>query len=292
MGFTSYSVENRSLRSETLGYTTNSFDTIFTQNQERRIHESMSPVGVAIREARDSDAHPTTIPIILNLDVTGSMGSIPHELIKTGLPKMMSSLIQNGVKDAALLFTAIGDHEVDSYPLQIGQFESGDEELDMWLTRTYVEGGGGANIGESYLLAWYFAAFHTEIDSLIKRNQKGFLFTIGDEPGLEVIPEKALKEIFGDGQYKRWTDKELLEKAREKYHVFHLFIERGWRSESAKAYWDNLLGQDNIIVDSIDRIPELVSNTILKVANQEGALIVDTKSQTSDGDSSDAEEML
>jgi hypothetical protein len=257
-----YSTSNRAMRSESLDYLHKDVDEIFTQNTEKKIHESMSCNGLKLREARDSETHPTTIPIILNLDVTGSMGQIPHDLVKTGLPKMMGSMIQRGVKDAALLFTAIGDHEIDRYPLQVGQFESGDEELDMWLTRTYLEGGGGGNMGESYLLAWYLAAFHTKTDSFEKRGQKGFLFTIGDEPGLTSIPETALKEIFGDGQHKTWTDAELLEKAREKWHVFHLLIERGWRASAAEEYWKKTLGQDCIPVKDIMKIPEMVSDIV------------------------------
>src|SRR5690606_5631209 len=99
----------------------------------------------------------------------------------------------------SVLFLAIGDHETDSAPLQVGQFESGDAELDLWLTRTWLEGKGGANSGESYLLAWYFASKFTKLDSLDKRGQKGFLFTIGDEPGLSILPKRAINEIMNDG---------------------------------------------------------------------------------------------
>ena len=142
MGYTSYSVEDRADRAITSGYYTKSASDIFTQSKVQKIHESMNPKGIKFRECLDSDAHPNTVPIIISLDVTGSMRRIPHELVKDGLPKLMGTLLQNGVKDASLLFTAIGDHECDSYPLQVGQFESGDKELDLWLTRTYLEGGG------------------------------------------------------------------------------------------------------------------------------------------------------
>ncbi|STD12570.1 hypothetical protein [Chryseobacterium carnipullorum] len=40
----------------------------------------------------------------------------------------MGGIIQGGVPDPALLFLGIGDHECDAYSLQVGQFESGDEE--------------------------------------------------------------------------------------------------------------------------------------------------------------------
>ena len=143
MGGGSYSYSSRSIRSESLGYKTKSVNDIFEQNKKRQIHEQMDPKGVSIRESRDSDEHPNSIPIIIALDLTGSMGHIPHELVKDGLPKIMSGIIQHGIADPQVLFLGVGDHECDNAPLQVSQFESGDAELDMWLTRTYIEGGGG-----------------------------------------------------------------------------------------------------------------------------------------------------
>ena len=86
------------------------------------------------------------------------------------------------------MFGAIGDHECDSCPLQVGQFESGDVELDMWLTRTFLEKGGGGNNGESYGLAWFMANNFIRTDAKDKRQQKGFVLTIGDEPVLHNYP--------------------------------------------------------------------------------------------------------
>src|ERR1017187_6594857 len=113
MGYALYSSDSRSFRAESSGYKTKSVNEIFTQNVEKKMHDSMNPNGVILRECCDSEAHPNTIPIQLYLDVTGSMGHIPHDLIKDGLPTLMSSLIQNGVKDASLMFGAVGDHECD-----------------------------------------------------------------------------------------------------------------------------------------------------------------------------------
>jgi hypothetical protein len=70
-------------------------------------------MDVAIRESRDSTDHPNALPIILALDVTGSMGSIPHYLVKEGLPHLMDGIIQKGFPDPQVLFLGIGDHECD-----------------------------------------------------------------------------------------------------------------------------------------------------------------------------------
>lgn len=265
MGHSSYSMDSRHTRSVAQGYTTRSRDEIFTQQKEKKMHKDMDPKGVMIRESNDSEAHPNTIPILLFLDVTGSMGHIPHEMIKEGLPTLMGSLTQNGVPDAALMFGAIGDHETDTCPLQVGQFESGDAELDMWLTRTYLEGNGGGNGGESYLLAWYFAANHTRTDSFSKRNKKGFLFTIGDEPCLRNLPVSAVISIHGKARNEiaqgSYSAEELLAEAQKMYNVYHIFLEHGGRT--CDAAWKQRMGDNLIIIDDHTKVSRVISDVIL-----------------------------
>lgn len=277
MGMGSYSVETRTIRATTLGYASKPASEIFTQ---RSMDNAMNPHGVMLRESRDSDEHPNSVSIILALDVTGSMGSIPHFLVKEGLPHIMGNIIQRGIKDPQLLFLAVGDHECDSSPLQVGQFESSDELLDKWLTDVYLEGGGGGNAGESYLLAWYFAGFHTSIDCFEKRQQKGFLFTIGDEPTLPEIPAKALTKIMGTGQYHNYPASVLLDKARERYHVYHLHVkETGAGSEKrTQDGWKQLMGSNLIMVDKHTEIAKIIPDIVSQVALAEMNPVVQTAS--------------
>ncbi|WP_445711966.1 hypothetical protein [Flavobacterium sp.] len=263
MGGTKYNFSARLSKAAKEGYASKAANEIFTQNKLRMAHESMNPNGVTFREARDSEANPNSYPIILGLDVTGSMGHIPHELVKEGLPKLMGGIIDGGVPDPALLFLGIGDHECDGYPLQVGQFESGDEELDMWLTRTYIESGGGGNAGESYLLAWYFAAFHTRTDAFEKRGQKGLLFTIGDEPNLKVLPASAIKEIMGSGE-QTYSDLELLAEAKKRYEVYHISVLHSTRAQTAEIGWKEVLGENCISVEDYKTIPEVIKDIVCK----------------------------
>lgn len=263
MGYGSYSVDDRNIRSSVEGYETKSVQQIFKQTT---IKNEMSPLGVSLRESKDSEDNPNSVPIILALDVTGSMGMIPHSLVKTDLPTIMGKIMQQGVPNPQMLFLAIGDHEYDSSPLQVGQFETCDELLDKWLTDVYLEGGGGGNAGESYMLAWYFAARHTVLDSFEKRGKKGFLFTIGDEPTLPILPGRVIDNIMGTSQGMDITSAELLEEARKSYHVYHLHIKEtgSGRRQSVVAGWIQLMQDDVIVVEHREDLTKIIPEIIAK----------------------------
>ena len=262
MGYASYSASDRNTRAMSAGYHTKSAEQIFTQ---KSINNAMSPHGVKVRESRDSEEHPNSLAIVLALDVTGSMGSVPHFLVKTGLPDIMSRIIKQGEPDPQVLFLGIGDHECDDSPLQVSQFESGDELLDKWLTDIFLEGGGGGNVGESYMLAWYFAAYHTACDCFEKRNKKGYLFTIGDEPVLSEVPARFLKTLMGDGQYEDFMATVLCDKASEKYNVYHIHIHEttsGSRQEVIDG-WKQILSNHLIVADRKEDVAKIISDTVL-----------------------------
>lgn len=262
MGNTSYDFTARAVN--TKAYCSQSFDTTFEQQKQRRIHESMAPKSVKLRECRDSPTHPNTVPIILGMDVTGSMGKIPHNLVQTGLPKLMSSIITGGVPDAALLFLAVGDHKSDSYPIQVGQFESGDAELDMWLTRTYIEGNGGGNGGESYSLVWDFANRFVVTDAWEKRQKKGFIFTFGDENIHDVIPNSFLNSTYSDtNEEASLTTNQILEKLTQKWNFVHIHIDHGYKSREVIPTLRDILGEHLIVTDDYTTIPDIVAKYVI-----------------------------
>lgn len=260
MGYGGYSVQASVTRAHDMGYHTKSTAEVF---KSRSINSAMNPYGLKVRESRDSDEHPNSLPIIISLDVTGSMGSIPHFLVKEGLPSMMADIMDSGVKDPQVLFLGIGDHQCDDAPIQVGQFESSDELMDKWLTTVFLEGGGGGNEGESYLLAWYLAAKHTSIDSIDKRGKRGYLFTIGDEPTLNGISKNSLKDIFGPGEYSDYTAAELIELASKQYNLYHLHIAETYAGGIKKTFdgWRELLG--NNVIKVLDK--RLVSGVIAEI---------------------------
>lgn len=232
----------------------------------RKIEKKMSPINLTFRESRDSAEHPNSFPIIIGLDVTGSMGSVPHHLIAHTFPKIMGKIMQAGEKDPQVLFTAVGDHEVDSSPLQVGQFESSDELLDKWLRNVYLEGGGGGNAGESYHLAWYLAANHTKLDSFEKRGKKGILFTIGDEPTLKSLSSADIRNITGNGDCKSKSAAELLEDAQKMYDVYHIHVTftGAGRDKRTQDGWKQLMGDHVLFANTQDEIANLIADTVIK----------------------------
>lgn len=261
MGYSSYSFEQRSVR--TSNYQQKSQEEIFTS---RDLSEKMNPKKALIRESRDSDVHPNSIAIIIGLDVTGSMGFIPEKLIKVGLPNLISHLMEMGINDPQILFVAIGDHKSDKAPFQVGQFESGDAEMDMWLETVWLEGNGGGNSHESYGLTWWFAANRTSIDCFEKRNQKGFIFTIGDERFHEDINPSNLRSIMGGEEFGRepvpFSD--FYQMASEKYEIFHLHCTEGSYGTGPLYQWRDLLGEDYAIcINDINTIPKVIAEKVI-----------------------------
>lgn len=247
-------------------YQTQSTEKVFAN---RNLVDGLNPSKITLRESCDSDLNPNSTPIILGLDVTGSMGKYAHDIAVRVLPSLINNIIDfSSIKDPHIMFMGIGDVRAgDSAPLQVSQFESDIKVLES-LRELFIEGGGGGNSNESYDLAWYFAANKTKIDSFDKRAQKGFLFTFGDElPAKDALTSAQLKRIFNNGDMKVYNSlEEQLAAAQEKYHVFHIVIEQGGGCRSGlsgiKEAWHTLLGKNALFLKDVADLEELIISTI------------------------------
>ena len=224
-----------------------------------------------MREARDSDEHPVSVPIAVLFDETGSMGHVPT-VLQTKLAELFGLLLRKGyVEDPQLLVGAYGDTEVDSTPVQIGQFES-DNRADETLDNLYLEGAGGGNHGESPHAAWWFLGSYAELDSLDKRGKKGYLFTVGDEVPLEVLRASDIKRHIPDATIQAdLTREECLEIARQKFEVYHVVINNyAAAGQHSVDVYTKLLGSDHVIVLQDE---EAVADTIaVAIGLAEGTL--------------------
>ncbi|MEO0734166.1 MAG: hypothetical protein AAFZ52_15125, partial [Bacteroidota bacterium] len=236
----------------------------------------LDPFRLDMRESRDSEEHPTSLAIGLFLDVTGSMGHIPHDLVANQLGQLMDTLTEHGVTSPQVMFSAVGDHRCDSAPVQVGQFESSTQLVNDGLSRLFLEGGGG-DAPESYLTAWHVAARHTSIDCWEKRRQKGFLFTVGDDTSHHRFEGPLQSKIFGYDQATTVTDRELLTEASERYHIFHINVGKG-NQQAANArvsnYWQPLLGNHFVNLPDYRQLGLLVAMIVAGMTGGDVATVV------------------
>jgi hypothetical protein len=231
---------------------------------EQKVHVRLDPKGVKVRESRDSLEHPESIPIAIMLDVTGSMQSVPKE-VHSRLPNMHTIATKIGILDPQFLFGAVGDEFSDRGSLQIGQFESDNRMADD-LEHFWMEGGGGGSNEESYQNAIFFFARHTEIDSLSKRNKKGYLFLLGDEHPYKVVKSSTIETILGYNLEGRdIPTSEVIEECQKKYNIFFIIPSdtNHGRDASLAAAWKKHLGDEHVLImSSASDICELVATTV------------------------------
>lgn len=240
--------------------------------KSRRIDEALNPKNV-MRECCDSEEHPYTVPVILSLDVTGSMGQTAVEVAKK-LNVIMTDLYGK-VRDVEFLIMGIGDLAYDNYPLQVSQFES-DIRIAEQLDKVYFEGGGGGNMYESYTAAWYFGARHTKLDCW-KRNKKGIIITMGDETLNPYLPARNLCAVTGDTLQGDVETSDLYKEVIQKYDVYHLAV----RTSTYKYYKDEIersfkqyLDDEHFRVVSLDNIVSEITDIVVNAANHENSEII------------------
>jgi len=245
----------------------------YSDSGARRVHDSLNPYGVAMRESRDSDEHPQSVAISVLFDVTGSMGSVPRTL-QQKLPQLFGLLLRNGyARDPQIMFGAIGDATCDRVPLQVGQFES-DNRMDDHLGNIVLEGGGGGQMTESYELAMYFMARHTSIDCFEKRGRRGYLFIIGDEMAYPKVFGKHRRDLLGERSTEDIPLETVVREVKRMYDTYFLLPSGSAYAGDTRVldFWRNLLGQNALEVDDLDAACETIG---LTVGLGEGAIDLD-----------------
>lgn len=242
--------------------------------KSRNIDAVLDPKNVR-RECCDSDEHPNSKPVILALDVTGSMGDGAVKVAKS-LNNIMENLYES-VEDVEFMVMGIGDLYCDDAPIQASQFES-DIRIAEQLDKIYFEGGGGGNGYESYTAAWYFGLYNCELDCW-KRGRKGTIITIGDEPLNPYLQESELKRVLGNIGHDTLTKtKDLYRAVIDKYNVYHIALDDRstsyrWYEGTIENSWRPLLG-DHLYVSTLNELPKTIAE-IVKESNSDDT-VVDT----------------
>lgn len=238
--------------------------------KQSRLHESVNPAGV-IRECCDSAEHPNTVPVILGLDVTGSMGGATAECAKK-INDVMTDLYKD-VKDVEFCCMGIGDFYCDRAPLQVTQFES-DIRVAEQLEKIWFEAGGGGNSYESYTAAWWFGVNKCKLDCW-KRGKKGLIITMGDEPLNPYLAASDVSHFMNEKIQGDIETEELWKAVKEKYEVYHLIVMD--HQTCASSYgdqldntWGKYLDEDHLKRVSLQNIGDTIINIVKEHAAANG----------------------
>lgn len=250
--------------------------------ESRSLSPILNPKNVT-RECCDSEEHLNTIPVILALDVTGSMGAAA-KACAAKLNEIMTSLYEK-VNDIQFMTMAIGDFSYDRAPLQVSQYESDIRILEQ-MDQIYFEGGGGGNSFESYTAAWYFALKHTKLDCH-NRGKKGIIITLGDEPLNPYLPRGAVENVIGDKLQGDIDTNDLYREVTEKFDVYHISVDDSdssyrYHQIDADRTWKKVIG-DNYKVSTLQNLAKTITDIIVNSAVEYETVEIGSAHIDSDG---------
>ena len=238
-----------------------------------------------LRESCFAKGFNDATPIIIAIDGTGSMGTVPG-IIQDQLPKLIELLVEQGVSDHPNVMFMCFDDEHACPPdavFQMSQFEIGAKELVTSLNEMIIPGNGGGNSGEAYHLPIYAAANHTKLECFDQNGQKGFFFLICDEepyyyagdPAQHGTSPAIAKEVFGDTLEKEVSMLDSLKKLAERYHVFCLRPEHTshGKDNEIKKLWQKLFrdaGEDPERVINVGETDALISTMAMTIGRLAG----------------------
>ena len=256
----SYSAGRSVLDDGSLDIKTSSAAQVYKQ---RGLNSMLNPYGVT-RLCADSEEHPNTVPVILALDVTGSMGQTAVE-VAAELNKIMTRLYEE-VNDVEFMIMGIGDFAYDDAALQVSQFES-DIRIAEQLDKLWFEFGGGGNTYESYTAAWAFANTQVNLDCW-KRGKKGIIITMGDEELNPYIPPNAYNTYVGQ-QYSdtELNTSQLYDAVKDRFDIYHINVHHRTRgNEENIATFRAVIGGDHVYDVPVNGVAQTIVDIIENAA--------------------------
>lgn len=256
---------------------------------QKSLHSELDPKS-RVRECCNTEEHPNTMPVILALDVTGSMGSACDECAAS-VANLMKDLYEQ-FEDVEVCVMGVGDLECDNSPLQVSQFES-DVRVAKQMQEIYLEKGGGSNSYESYTAPWYFGLYHTRLDCFDKQGRKGVIITMGDEPLNPALNKRDVEHFLGVGleeQVELKTNK-LYKEASKKFDIYHISVEddrtnynsdRGSYEEQVDKSFKDVIGDDHYLVSSVNGLQKNIVKCIEKSYKKRGRLTEDAPAEKKD----------
>lgn len=178
-------------------------------------------------------------PLIIAIDVTGSMASWPAEIFDR-LPLLFNTLSQYR-PDLEVCFAAIGDAAVDNWPLQVTSFSSG-YDLEQQLGALYGEGSGG-DAPESYGLFAHWVDTHVTIPNA---KEMPFLIVFGDITMHDIIPASQIQHYLGDNPQTDVDAIKAWQSVASKWNTWFMRRPTGSRGDQVDLQWGQAIGQQKI----------------------------------------------
>ena len=205
----------------------------------------------------------STTPIVVAVDVTGSMADWPGEIFDR-LPLLYQTLSQYK-EDLDISFCAIGDAHSDSFPLQVNNFA---KELDLEdsVAALIPEGGGGGQARESYELFGAYMMDHCHIPNAVDP----FLLIFGDEGFYDPINQNQVEHYTV--KKTEFSDSNAMWKALgQKFNVYHLHKPYFNGDEPIVRQWSKALGPEKVVeLPSKERAVDLAMGIVAKHWGQYG----------------------
>lgn len=267
--YSSYSsgVASRTATATSTGVPVSAVDFAYSQQAQttRQINPLLDPRRIRKKpfeklESRDSEEHPNSNAILVSLDVTGSNSARAYEAQKR-LPNLMA-MLEKYISDPQIAIAANDDYRAGESrgAVQISDFES-DNRIDDRLRDLWLVNAGGGNMGESYDLVMYAAAYKTVLDCVEKREKKGYFFMYADEPFYDSVSRSEVKDFFGDKLDERISIKQLIKDVRKLYNFYVIWPDGGY--VEAREQYVELLGDEFVLtLQNPNLICELVGSIV------------------------------
>ncbi len=182
----------------------------------------------------------STNPVIIAVDVTGSMASWPAEIFDR-LPLLFNTLSQYR-PDVEICFAAIGDAGVDRWPLQVTTFASG-FDLEQLLGSLYGEGGGG-DAPESYGLFAHWVNIHVQTPNA---QEVPFLIVFGDINMHPKVPAAQIAHYLGDSPQGDVDSLQAWQQVAQNWSTWFLRRPTGKPGDIVDQQWGKAIGEQKII---------------------------------------------
>ena len=221
------------------------------------LDSSMNPKGKILKS---TSKH----PIIIMLDVTGSNINFAR-VVYDKMPMFYGQIEQKGyLDDFDISICAVGDAYSDHYPLQIGSFAKG-IEIDSWLEKLVLEGGGGGQGMESYELAAYYLYKNAKFE----KGAEPIIFFIGDEAAYPTVNMMQARRVGAICDEKNIKPFDLLrEKSNDNvFMLLNKFCGRRFDEEITES-WEELLAPQHVVkIEEEKSIVDLMLGIISMVSS-------------------------